>query len=136
MLTYKIKYIDLMDNEVEETVRFHFTQDEMLSFIRERRSVMAGELAKIQDDSDYLSGYAFVRDLVVRAYGERSEDGKRFIKNDEVRSNLTDSPLIDAVMETLFETEKTTQAFIDGVMPPKMRDLMNTEVAKEEAKKA
>ena len=131
MLSYKIKYTNLFDQEVEETVRFHLTQDEMMRFLQDQRKKLYGSLQAAEDE-DYLTGYQFVRDMVVFAYGERSEDGRRFEKSDDIKRNLTESPLIDAVMEKLFETEATAQAFIDGVFPPKMRELMNNQIASDE----
>lgn len=129
MLKYKITYNNYFTDEEEtEDVYFHFSQDEMREYIRKNRKRLQGKLRKTADEEDYLEAYSFVRDLMIQAHGVRSDDGKRFIKNSDTRTEFTQSPLLDACMDKAFEDEKSAQAFINGVMPAKMRDLIEKEL--------
>ena len=135
MISYTIKYTDLFDNEAEDKVYFHLTKDEVYDLIAERRKTLLGQASRIQEDQDFLEGYQFVRDIVLRSYGERSDDGKRFIKTEEATTAFRQSLLFDEVLEKIFESDKSADAFVNAVMPPKMVELINKEQDKNGVKK-
>ena len=135
MISYTIKYTDLLDNEAEDKVYFHLTKDEVYDLIAERRKTLLGQASRIQEDQDFLEGYQFVRDIVLRSYGERSDDGKRFIKTEGATTAFRQSLLFDEVLEKIFESDKSADAFVNAVMPPKMVELINKEQDKNGVKK-
>lgn len=132
MFKLEIEYKDYNDNDIKETVLFHFTQDEMLQFIKNNRSRLRGEMSKAIAEEDYIGAYQFVRELVLDAYGEKSEDGLRFIKNDDTRLNLTQTPRLDAVIEKVFTSEESGRAFVQAILPPKMVKLMEDRLKEED----
>lgn len=134
MIKLTIKYTDFNDNEVEEDVYFHFSQDEMFDYIRENREYIAGEVSNALTTEDYIETYKAVRDLVVAAYGERSKDGRRFVKNEETKLNFVETPRLDVVLEQILESDETMKRFINGILPPKMRDVVLKEVERLENK--
>lgn len=125
MFKLEIEYTDYNGNDVKENVFFHFTQDEMFAFIRENRDVLKGEMSKAVSEQDWLLAYNFIRKLVLESYGEKSEDGLRFVKNDDTRLNLIETPRMDAIVDKVFGDEKTAQTFVRSIIPPKMVELLD-----------
>ena len=57
------------------------------------------------------------KDIITRSYGEKSPDGRRFIKNKEVLENFTQTAAYSELyMELAFNTE-AAKKFINGVIP-------------------
>lgn len=132
MIKVPIKYTDFNDQEVEEDIYFNFTQDEMLEFIRKNRRSIGGRMAKAVKDDDWIEAYKVVRDLIIEAYGERSEDGRRFMKSADIRRNLTETPVLDTVIEEVMKDEKSANTFINSLIPPKMREIIEDRLVEEE----
>lgn len=58
-----------------------------------------------------------MKDLVLKAYGVKSDDGRRFIKNDEVRTAFLESPVFDEIyMELATDSDKAAD-FLINIMP-------------------
>lgn len=125
MFKLEIEYTDYNGNDVKENVFFHFTQDEMFAFIRENRDVLKGEMSKAVSEQDWLLAYNFIRKLVLKSYGEKSKDGLRFVKNEDTRLNLIETPRMDAIVDKVFGDEKTAQTFVRAIIPPKMVELLD-----------
>lgn len=73
----------------------------------------------------------YMKDLIAKSYGVKSEDGRRFIKNPELFEEFQQTPAYDALIIDLMTDETQAAAFVNGVLPP---DLAAT-VAAIEAKK-
>ena len=84
MLKKTITYTDY--NNIERTEDFYFNLNE--AEIMEMQMSTAGGLAetiqKIVQAQDAPAIIKIFKELVLKAYGEKSPDGKRFIKNDEI----------------------------------------------------
>ena len=52
------------------------------------------------------------------SYGRKSDDGKRFVKIQELRDEFEQSPAFgELLMEIIMDPEESMAAFIKGVMP-------------------
>lgn len=57
------------------------------------------------------------KDIVLRAYGEKSPDGRRFIKNQELRDAFAQTEAYsDLFMELATDAEKAAE-FVNGIVP-------------------
>ena len=77
-----------------------------------------------------------MRDIIEAAYGERSDDGKRFVKNPEVLKNFTEGLAYDEVILTFIDGSTDLGKFIEGLLPKKVFELAkkNTKESGEEVK--
>lgn len=98
MLAKQITYKTFDDREITETFYFHFNEKEIVDLETDPRggfSVMA-EKANAQEDPRQVMD--FFSDLILKSYGEKSRDGKRFIKErDEVHTGSDGTTFVRTV---------------------------------------
>lgn len=117
MLKQVVKYEDFDGNQTEETLYFNLNRMELLDFqARYGKDDMAKYIEKVVADEDYEKMYSLLKDVVMSSYGVRSEDGKRFIKNDQLREEFEQSLAYEALIEDFHdETRNVLQDFVQGI---------------------
>src|SRR5688500_15565617 len=99
MLKRDITYKDLDDQEVTDTFYFNMTKTELLEMdLGKGEGGMDAWLRKIIDTRDNAGLFGEFKRIILAAYGERSPDGKRFIKSDEAREAFAQSMACDALV--------------------------------------
>lgn len=58
------------------------------------------------------------RDLIYRAYGEKSLDGRRFIKTPEVKANFMETEAYSVLFTELVTDAKAAADFFNAIIPP------------------
>lgn len=93
-------------------------------------------IAKLTKTEDGKEAFDLMRDIVEAAYGERSEDGKRFVKNPEVLKNFTEGLAYDEVIIKFIDGSTDLGKFVEGLLPKKVFELAkkNTKESGEEVK--
>lgn len=120
MLTETIKYTDYNGVEREEKFLFNLSKAELMEMEMSTTGGLAESIEKIVEVKDAPSIIKMFKELILKAYGEKSADGKRFIKvKDGVR-------LCDAFAETeaysqlfmkLATDAEAASKFIQGIIP-------------------
>lgn len=126
MLCKQITYVDF--NEIERTENFYFnlTKAELAEMDLTTEGGLEQMLRKIIDSKDVPSLVTIFKKVILKAYGIKSEDGKRFIKSEEISRAFTETQAYsDLFMELASDADKASD-FINRIMP---RDLI------EEARK-
>lgn len=130
MLKKVVTYTDFDGNERTEELLFHLSKSELM----EMQFNEAGGLEqKLRSIIQQLNGKEMIKtfkELILNSYGEKSPDGKRFIKNDEIRSAFEQTTAYDELfMELILDSEKMA-AFIKGIMPEDLSSQLDDEIAK------
>ena len=60
---------------------------------------------------------ALFKDVILRAYGEKSPDGKRFIKNQELRDAFAQTNAYSDLFMELATDAQAASAFVNGIIP-------------------
>lgn len=113
--------------EVKDDLYFNLNKAELIELSVSRQEGFAEMLEKIAASNNNSEIYATFKDIILRAYGIRSEDGKRFIKSKEISEEFTQTEGFSEFIFGLLSDSDSAVAFINGVMP---KDLM------EQAEKA
>lgn len=66
----------------------------------------------------------FMETLVLKAYGVKSEDGRRFIKKQELTEEFSQTPAFDAIMMEFMTDQDAAAKFVNGVIPANVVDQM------------
>lgn len=122
MLTLPITYKDLDDNEQTEEFEFHITREELIELESRHPHGLDEWLKKIIKAEDSREAYAELKRIVLLAYGERSEDRKRFKKSEELSKWFEDHCAFDQLMYDIFTKEGFLQKFMAGVIPKAPQD--------------
>ena len=84
MIKETITYTDYNGNERTEDFYFNLTKAEVMELEMSTKGGMAEMIQRIVAAQDQPAIIKIFKDLIIKAYGVKSPDGKRFIKNDEV----------------------------------------------------
>lgn len=121
MITKKIKYTDYNGVQREENFLFNLSKAELMEMEMGTSGGLTEMIQKIIETQDQPSIIKIFKELVLKAYGEKSADGKRFVKTD-----VNGNPLSIAFSETeaysilfmeLATDAKAAAAFVNGIIP-------------------
>ena len=115
--TSKTFFFNLTEFEVQADMelekleeRFRKFEEEVINS-SESREMTPPEVREMLD---------LIRTIVKHAYGKRSEDGTRFIKNEEVWNEFVETGGFDAFIRDLFANPERANAFMRGIWPKRM----------------
>lgn len=120
MLVKRIKYTDYDGNEREEDFSFNLSRAELAMMENSEMGGMKKRLEKIVQTQDTVAIMEVLRDIIHRSYGEKSPDGKRFIKSEELSTAFEQTEAYsELIMEMLGDTDFAA-VFIQNVMPQQL----------------
>ncbi len=121
MLIRDITYQDGDGNTITETFHFHLTIREFVKLIGGNESSTIEEALKELESKSIKEQVLEFDDFILSSYGVRSEDKKRFIKNDELREQFADSFAYDALFTEFVMSETAANDFIMALLPENLR---------------
>lgn len=123
---YKItkKYEDFRGNDREESFYFNITESEMVDMIKGDPSFNSDYLIYLTKEPSGLAMMEVMRKLIVLSYGELSEDGKHFRKDDQTTKDFIQSKAYEEILNDFFDGEHETMVkeFVLNVFPKKYKD--------------
>lgn len=125
MLTKKIKYTDYNGTEREETFHFNLTKAELMEMEMSTSGGLAEMIQNIVQTQDAPAIIKVFKDLVLKAYGEKSPDGKRFMKVNDAGVPLSigfsqTEAYSQLFMELATDADKAAE-FINAIVPADMQ---------------
>lgn len=118
MFRMMVKYEDIDGNNVEQMLYFHMSEKDWLKADAAMKHSGGYQtfLDKSLKDSDPVGVITALDDIVLRAYGVKSEDGK-FVKDPEISEEFIDSLAYDAFLRELLYNQGVSDQFIKSVSP-------------------
>lgn len=117
MLKKNITYTDYNGTERKEDFYFNLSKAEVMEMELSTVGGLAGYIQKIIDTQDQPALIKIFKDLVLRAYGEKSMDGKRFIKSDELSTAFSQTEAYSQIFMELATDAKKASEFVNGIVP-------------------
>lgn len=117
MLKKTITYEDFNGNEVTEDYYFHLTKADLIEMEMSQKGGLHEYLQKIVESEDGKAIIATFKELILVAYGQRSEDGKRFIKTPELRNEFQSTEAYSSLFMELCTDTDAAADFVNGVVP-------------------
>lgn len=117
MLKKTITYTDYNGVERTEDFYFNLSKAEVMEMEMSIEGGLAEKINKIIQTKDIPSIIKAFKEIVLKAYGEKSADGKKFIKNDELREGFMQTEAYSELfMELATDAEKASD-FINNIIP-------------------
>lgn len=133
MLKKTIKYTDYNGVEREEPFFFHLSKAEIMEMEMGTAGGLAEMIQSIIDSNNTPEIIKIFKDIILKAYGEKSLDGKRFTKVSDTGIPLSIGfSQTEAYSELFMELATDADAaakFIQGIIPS------DVEIPEEEIKK-
>jgi len=118
MLKQNITYKDFNGTQRTEDLYFNLTEFELVELQAGSEKGIQADLQEAINNKDIRALLAFIKMLVNKAYGIKSEDGRHFDKSEEITRRFENSALYSDLLLHLFEDEGArAEKFITGLMP-------------------
>ena len=114
-----ITYNDL--NGVQRTEDFYFdlSKPEIVKMQASAKGGYDVQLKSIAASLDGAKIMDFFENFVSKAYGVKSEDGRRFMKSDEISRSFMETPAYEVLFDKLVMDDKYAADFVNAVMRSK-----------------
>ena len=122
MVVKKIKYTDFNGVEREEEFMFNLTEAEITEMELTTDGGLSDSIKKIISAQDTPEIIKTFKMLLLKSYGEKSADGRRFIKSEELTEAFTQTNAYSQFFMELATDDKAAIAFINGIIPDSMRE--------------
>lgn len=118
MLKKTIKYVDFNGVERKEDFYFHLSTPELTRLEAKYNGDVFKHAMETVQNEDFMEMVNVLEDLILSSVGEKSTDGKKFMKNEEIRSNFEHSPAYAVMFEEIFTDPEKSEGFGRGIVTP------------------
>ena len=122
MVVEKIKYTDFNGVEREEEFMFNLTEAEITEMELTTDGGLSDSIKKIIAAQDTPQIIETFKMLLLKSYGEKSADGRRFVKSEDLSKEFTQTNAYSQLFMKLATDDKAAVAFINGIIPESMRE--------------
>lgn len=122
MLKKSVTYTDFNGEEVTEDFFFHLSKAELVELEMSHHGGLSEALKKIIASEDGKSIIAEFKKIILGSYGKRSDDGKRFIKSQELRDEFESTEAYSTLFMELVTNTESAVEFINGIIPAGMAE--------------
>lgn len=116
MIKRTVKYNDWDGEPVVEDLYFHLSKAELLEFNKKYGGALDKSLRRMIEKKQTTKLGVFFKDFILKAYGVKSEDGKRFEKSDEAAKAFYQSVAFSTLFDDVLSSAGAAEAFVDGVL--------------------
>ena len=117
MLKKTITYTDYDGNERTEDFYFNLKKSEVMEMEMGTTGGMRKMLEKIVAEQDSKRIIETFKDIILRAYGEKTADGKRFMKSQELADAFSQTEAYSELFMELATDAAAAAVFINGIIP-------------------
>ena len=117
MLKKTITYVDYNGMERTEDFYFNLSKAEVAEMELSVQGGFSKMLEEIVASKDNVQIVNLFKQMVLKSYGEKSPDGRRFIKSDEIAQAFAQTEAYSEIFMELALDEKKAADFVNGIMP-------------------
>ena len=117
MLKKTITYVDYNGMERTEDFYFNLSKAEVAEMELSVQGGFSKMLEEIVASKDNVQIVNLFKQMVLKSYGEKSPDGRRFIKSDEIAQAFAQTEAYSEIFMELALNEDKAAEFVNGIMP-------------------
>lgn len=117
MLKKTITYTDYNGNERTEDFYFNLTNAEVMELEMSTSGGLTEMISRIVAAQDAPAIIKIFKDLILKAYGEKSLDGKRFVKSAEISDAFSQTEAYSQLFMELATDADAAANFVNGIVP-------------------
>lgn len=116
MIKKTVNYTDWDGEKVSEDLYFNLNKAELMELNKRYGGKLDKHLKRMTERKEYSKLGVFYKDFILKAYGRKSEDGRRFEKSDEAARDFYQSLAFDTLFDEVLNTPEAADAFVKGVL--------------------
>lgn len=120
MLKRTIEYVDYDGVQRKEDFYFNLSQSEIAKMELSTDGGMVSKIKRVVDSKDGGEIMKMFEELILASYGEKTEDGKHFMKSDEIAKRFSCTPAYDKLFMELCTDPNVGAAFFNGIVPQEL----------------
>ncbi len=120
MFKKTVTYTDYNGVERKEDFFFNLNKAELMEMEMGTTGGYAEMIQKIVNAKDAPSIIRIFKELVLKSYGVKSDDGKRFIKSQELSDAFSQTEAYSQIFMELATDDKAAAEFVNGVVPAEL----------------
>lgn len=120
MLKERISYTDYNGVKREEDFYFNLSKAEIMEMEMSTNGGLTEMITRIIDSQDAPSIIKVFKEIIMKAYGEKSPDGKRMIKSAELSEAFAQTEAYSELFMKLATDSKAASEFVNGIIPADM----------------
>lgn len=117
MLKKTITYNDFNGVERTEDFYFNLTKAEVLEMEMSATGGLAEWIKRVVAAQDQPAIIKLFKDLILKAYGEKSADGRRFMKSEEIKDSFAQTEAYSILFMELATDADAASDFVNGIVP-------------------
>ena len=117
MLKKTVTYVDYNGMERTEDFYFNLTKAEVAEMELSVEGGFSKMLEEIVASKDNVRIVPLFKQMVLKAYGEKSADGRRFVKSEEISQAFAQTEAYSEIFMELALNTDAAAAFVNGIMP-------------------
>ena len=120
MLKKTIEYTDFNGTQRKEDFYFNLSKAEVMEMEMSKKGGLAEEIQRIVAAQDAPAIIKVFKDLVLKSYGIKSPDGRRFIKSQDLRDDFEQTEAYSILFMELATDADAAAKFVNGIVPSDM----------------
>lgn len=120
MLKKTIEYTDFNGTVRKEDFYFNLSKAEVMEMEMSKKGGLAEEIQRIVAAQDSPAIIQVFKDLLLKSYGVKSPDGRRFIKSKEIRDDFEQTEAYSILFMELATDADAAAKFVNGIVPADM----------------
>lgn len=134
MLKKLIEYTDYNGRQRKETFYFSLNKAELMEMELGTVGGMQNLIQLIIDKQDIPEIIKAFKMIILKSYGEKSPDGVRFIKSDELSTAFSQTEAYSNLYMELISDAAAAASFINGIVPADLSSKTEEKPVEDEAK--
>jgi hypothetical protein len=126
MFKKTVTYTDFLGEERTEDCYFNLTRSELTELSQSVSGGLDVMLERMLSAKDNKGMMEWFKKIILMSYGIRSDDGRRFMKSEEISKEFSETGAYDEIFMWLITGgDQAVAEFINGVVPPKIAEEAN-----------
>ena len=117
MIKWPITYTTYNDETITEDFYFNLNKAELVQLQFNANGSYSNFMERIMNERDYKTLGEEFRNIILSAYGKKSDDGKQFRKSDAIREEFENSAAYAELYVELISNGESATRFFTGILP-------------------
>ncbi len=123
MITETIKYFDYNGEAREEQFSFNLSKAECMELELGTSGGMQNLIERIVSEKDNKKMVEIFKEIILKAYGEKSPDGKYFRKSEAISADFASTEAYSELFMKLATDAEYAAKFVNGILPEIPKDI-------------